>query len=159
MCIVYDCQCLQIIVQFPSPFWRNKMNTPHFFGHVSSSEQKRGLFPVFYDVTEKVRQCVENIVVYTLVTCMSHSSHVYCMSSATSDAHCIFTFAAQPSDTAGPFVLLSTVCGAAVKLLDSLTDEDLVELFVSTLKTLFPDLVSCSLHCTSGCLYSIYTRS
>ena len=30
------------------------MNTPHFFGHVSSSEHRRGLFPVFYDVTEKV---------------------------------------------------------------------------------------------------------
>ena len=87
MCIVYNCQCLQIIVQFPSPFWRNKMNTPHFFGHVSSSEQKRGLFPVFYDVTEKVRQCVENMVMYgmshtgyMLVTHMSHTGHMLVMS-------------------------------------------------------------------------------
>ena len=55
------------------------------------------------------------------------------------------TFSAQPSDTAGPFVLLSTVCGAAVRLLNGLTDQQLVDLFVNTLKTLFPDLVSCFL--------------
>ena len=59
--------------------------------------------------------------------------------------HCAPAFPAQPSDTAGPFVLLSTVCGAAVSLLNGLTDEQLVGLFVSTLKTLFPDLVSCFL--------------
>ena len=34
------------------------MNTPHFFGHVSSSEHQRGLFPVFYDVTERVSKWV-----------------------------------------------------------------------------------------------------
>ena len=56
-----------------------------------------------------------------------------------------YTFPAQPSDTAGPFVLLSTVCGAAVSLLNGLTDQQLVDLFVNTLKTLFPDLVSCFL--------------
>ena len=60
-------------------------------------------------------------------------------------SRCASVFPAQPSDTAGPFVLLSTVCGAAVNLLNDLTDEQLVGLFVSTLKTLFPDLVSCLL--------------
>ena len=75
------------------------------------------------------------------------TSHYITLHHITSHAHYtdLCAFLAQPSDTAGPFVLLSTVCGAAVRLLDSLTDEELVDLFVSTLKTLFPDLVSCFL--------------
>ena len=75
------------------------------------------------------------------ITCTSHVHHIHVLSSL------LYLPFVQPSDTAGPFILLSTVCGAAVKLLDSLTDGELVDLFVSTLRTLFPDLVSHFPHC------------
>ena len=82
------------------------------------------------------------------ITCTSHAYHMHitCSSHPYSVHYSTFLFV-QPSDTAGPFILLSTVCGAAVKLLDSLTDGELVDLFVSTLRTLFPDLVSHFPHC------------
>ena len=40
-------------MKFPYPFWKSKVTSPHFFGHVNSSREKRGLFTVIYDMSTK----------------------------------------------------------------------------------------------------------
>jgi lysine-specific histone demethylase 1B len=88
----------KVAVSFSNPFWRCKVTTPHFFGRISEKRENRGLFAMFYDVTDK------------------------------------------PTDSEGPFILVSVLCGSSVERLlkENTSDCRLVEIFVDTLKSLFP---------------------
>ena len=41
-------------MQFPTRFWDSKVQNTDYFGHIPSSEDKRGYFSVFYDMTPDV---------------------------------------------------------------------------------------------------------
>ncbi|MCJ8735672.1 hypothetical protein PDJAM_G00249930 [Pangasius djambal] len=48
----------KVALQFPYRFWDSKVQRADYFGHVSPSPEKRGLFSVFYDMRPKGEQCV-----------------------------------------------------------------------------------------------------
>ena len=44
----------QIALRFPTRFWADRTKDADCIGHVPSSEETRGLFAVFYDMSPKV---------------------------------------------------------------------------------------------------------
>ena len=43
----------QVALLFPQPFWRNTVGNADLFGHVANSQEKRGMFMVFYDLSPR----------------------------------------------------------------------------------------------------------
>ena len=44
--------CWQVVMQFDSPFWREKTNNADVFGHVPSEDNIKRDFSVFYDLSK-----------------------------------------------------------------------------------------------------------
>ena len=43
----------QVALKFPSPFWKKTLGNADFFGHVASTQERRGMFGVFYDMSPR----------------------------------------------------------------------------------------------------------
>jgi len=82
----------KIAIKFPKAFWKKKIGEADYFGHVPSSENDRGLFSVFYDVSKG-------------------SNHI----------------------------LMTVIAGEAVKIKESMSDEQLVQECMKTLRNIFKD--------------------
>ena len=81
------------------------MGNADFFGHVSPSSARRGLFGVFYDLTPTPADQA--------------------------------TVVKEDKDNGG-FILLTTVCGEALREFGTMSDQDVVDLCVRTLQLMFP---------------------
>ena len=96
----------QVALKFPSPFWQKTVGNADFFGHVASTQERRGMFGVFYDMSPRP-------------------------SSSSNERD-----STEQKDKA--YILVTTVSGEALKDYQKMSDEEIVDLCVRTLRLMFP---------------------
>ena len=94
---------------FSTPFWRNSVGNTDFFGHVASRREHRGMFGVFYD-----------------------------MSPRNKDGRRPDSNASAKDDREQTYILVTTISGEALGDYERMTDPEVIELCVRTLKLMFP---------------------
>ena len=99
----------QVAMSFSAPFWRNTVGNTDFFGHVVSRSEHRGMFGLFYD-----------------------------MSPRNKDGRRPDYGASAEDGREQTYILVTTVSGEALGDYERMTDGEVIELCVRTLKLMFP---------------------